>query len=84
MLHGDPTLAAEPGFHDHAPGGVEVVAGPLRHALGILPVLFEHFTENPFTGGGMEPQSAVWIMIELTGSQATDAAQSPVIELVGD
>ena len=48
---GDPSLAAEPGFHDQTPGGVETVAGPFGHTFGILPVLAENLTKNPFAGG---------------------------------
>ena len=64
---GDPALAAKPGFHDQAPSGVEVVAGPLGHTLNILPVLLENFTENLFPGGRMEAEPASGIVVKLAG-----------------
>jgi len=82
LADGDPSLGAEPGFHDEAPSGVQVVAGPLGHTLDILPVLVEIFTKNRFPGGGA--QAAVGIMLELAGRQPAEAAQAAMIELMGD
>ena len=57
---GDPSLAAEPGFHHQTPSSVVVVAGPFGHSLDILPVLLENFTKNSFPGGGFAFSISPW------------------------
>jgi hypothetical protein len=52
--------------------------------LDILTVLVDDVTENPFPVGGAQPQARAGIVVELARSQASNAAQAPVIELVGD
>ena len=81
---GDPSLAAEPGFHDQTPDGAEVVAGPFGQTFDILPVLMENFTKNPLPCGGMEPETAAGVVIDLAGGQSPEAAQAAMIELMGN
>ena len=78
----DPALAAKPGFHDQAPGGVGGVAVPNGHTLNILPELIEDFTENPLAGRTVQSNSASRIVIDLTGGALAQTAQPAVIELV--
>jgi hypothetical protein len=79
LTDNDQALAAEPGFHDQAPSGVEVVAGPFWHTFDILPVLLENFTKNSFPCCGMEPQRVARITIDLAGIQCRRVAVSCVI-----
>ena len=44
--YGDPALAAEPGFHNQTPSGVDGEAIPNGHTLDTVPELIEYFTEN--------------------------------------
>ena len=81
--NGDPTLAAKPGFHDQTPSGVGGVAVPLRHTLDIVPELFEDFTENPLAGSSVQLKAASRVMINKAGCLAAEAAQGPMIELMG-
>jgi len=60
------------------------VAGPFGHTLDILTVLVDDVTGNPFPVGGVQPQARAGMVVELARSQASNAAQAPVIELVGD
>ena len=77
---GDPLLAAEPGFHDQAPGGAVGVAGPFGHTLDKVSELLEDFTENPLAGRSVPWKAASRVVKDLAGCEA---ARFPGDELAG-
>jgi hypothetical protein len=80
---GDPTLAAEPVFHDETPTGVQAVAVSVGHTLSKLPELLKDFTGYFGPEGGVEAEAAMGVVVKLAGSQTAQAAQVPVVEFVG-
>ena len=81
--YGDPALAAEPGFHDQTPGGVDGMAVPIGHSFDKLPELFEHFTEYLLAGCSVQADTPGGVVIDLAGREVAQAAQPAVIELMG-
>src|SRR5262249_61916845 len=67
-----------------APTGAQAVAGPFGHALSKLPELLKDLTNNSIPGGPMDAQAPLGIVINLAGSQTTQAAKLAVVEFVGD
>jgi hypothetical protein len=84
FLHGDPGRAAEPGFDHQPPCGGGGVTIPIGDIFDILPELIEHLTENPLAGGSVKTKAAGRIMKDLAWREPAQAAQSSVIELMGD
>jgi hypothetical protein len=71
---GDPSLAAEPGFHDVTPGGVHMVAVPFGHTFDNLPELPKDLTTNPLPQSAAQSEPALRMVVKLAWRQSADAS----------
>ena len=84
VLHGDPTLAAEPGFHSDAPqsGGVWVMS--MGRFFDHCAELAEQQTKNGLALGFGPAQTLGVVVKDDAGGAAFEAAPPMVIKILGD